>query len=114
MRTETQLEQIKQEISREIQSAFGAKLHKIILYGSYARGDYNEDSDIDIMALVDIEEVNMRVFRSLANKVASRISLEYNALITISVRNSPLFYRRMEILPFYQNVINEGVTIYGS
>ena len=113
MHTETQLEQIKSEISRDIQSALGRKLHKIILYGSYARGDYNEDSDVDIMVLADIEESNMHVFRRLANKAASRISLEHNALITISIRNSSLFYYRMKILPFYQNVINEGVVIYG-
>jgi len=113
MHTETQLEQIKSAISRDIQSALGGKLHKIILYGSYARGDYNEDSDIDIMVLADIEEDNMHVFRSLANEVASRISLEHDTLVTISVRNSPLFYSRMRILPFYQNVIKDGVVIYG-
>jgi len=113
VRTETQLEQIKSEISRDIQNALGSNLHKIILYGSYARGDYNEDSDIDIMVLADIEEDNMSIFRSLANKVASRISLKYDALVTISIRNSPLFYSRMRMLPFYQNVIKEGVVIYG-
>ncbi|MCL2124547.1 MAG: nucleotidyltransferase domain-containing protein [Oscillospiraceae bacterium] len=113
MHTKTQLEQIKSEISRDIQGALGDNLHKIILYGSYARGDYNEDSDIDIMVLADIEEDKMHLFRSMANKVASRISLEHDALVTISVRNSPLFYSRMKILPFYQNVIKEGVVIYG-
>ena len=113
MHTETQLEQIKGEISRELQAALGSRLRKIILYGSYARGDYNEDSDIDIMVLADIEEEDMRVFRDLANEVASRISLKHSALVTISIRNRPLFYSHMDILPFYQNVVNEGVVIYG-
>ena len=84
--TETQLEQIKNEISRDMKSALGIKLHKIIMYGSYARGDYNEDSDIDIMVLADIEERNMRIFRGLSNESASRISLEHNALVTISLK----------------------------
>ena len=114
MHTETQLEQITNELSIYMQSVLGSKLHKIILYGSYARGDYNEDSDIDIMVLADIEEDNIHIFKSLANKVASRVSLEHDALVTISLRNSPLFYSRMSVLPFYQNVVKEGVVIYGS
>ena len=33
----------------EIQKIYGAHLKSVILYGSYARGDYTPDSDIDIM-----------------------------------------------------------------
>ena len=38
----------------EIQKIYGAHLKSVILYGSYARGDYTPDSDIDIMILVDL------------------------------------------------------------
>ena len=114
MHTETQLEQIKNEISSDIHSVLGSNLHKIILYGSYARGDYKEDSDIDIMVLADIEEDNMRVFRTLVNDVAHRVSLEYDALVTIFLKDMKAFYRYLEVLPYYQNVINEGVEIHGS
>ena len=112
MHIETQLEQIKSEISRDIQSALGSKLHKIILYGSYARGDYNEDSDIDIMVLADFKEVETRVLRTIINDVAHRVSLEYDALVTISLKDTHTFYRYLEVLPYYQNVINEGVEIH--
>ena len=113
MHTETQLEQIKNEISRDIQFALGEKLHKIILFGSYASGDYNEDSDIDVMVLADIKEGETRVYRAMINEVAHRVSLEYNALVTIFIKDNNLFYRYLDILPYYQNVNNEGVEIYG-
>jgi len=113
MHSETQLEQIKNEISRDIQSALGEKLHKIILFGSYARGDYNEDSDIDIMVLADVEEYETRLFRARINDVAHRVSLEYDALVTIFLKDMRSFYRDLEILPYYQNVVNEGVEIHG-
>ena len=112
MHTESQLEQIKREISRDIQSTLGNKLHKIILYGSYARGDYNEDSDIDIMVLADIEEVETKVFRAMINDVAHRVSLDYDALVTIFLKDTHTFYRYLDALPYYQNVINEGVEIH--
>ena len=109
-----QLEQIKYEVSAGIQSALGAKLHQIILYGSYARGDYNEDSDIDIIVLADIDEDKMGDYRNEIDMVSSKLSLEYDALITISLKNRQLFYNRLSILPFYQNVIKDGVVLYGN
>ena len=43
-----------------IQLLFGSDLYAIILYGSYARGDYNNNSDIDIMILVDLPETEIK------------------------------------------------------
>lgn len=39
------------DFSRQVKDILHDKLTKIILYGSYARGDYKENSDIDIMVL---------------------------------------------------------------
>lgn len=43
-----------------IQLLLGSDLYAIILYGSYARGDYNNSSDIDIMILVDLPETEIK------------------------------------------------------
>ena len=40
----------------ELRRIYGIHLKQIILYGSYARGDYRDDSDIDRMVLVDLPE----------------------------------------------------------
>ena len=48
--TQNLLEQYVEEIKK----IYGTHLQKIILYGSYARGDYTQESDIDIMILVDL------------------------------------------------------------
>ena len=37
----------------ESKKILGKRIKKIILYGSYARGDYNNSSDIDILVLTD-------------------------------------------------------------
>ena len=44
------------EYLSEIQKIYGIHLKSVILYGSYARGDYTADSDIDIMILVDLSD----------------------------------------------------------
>ena len=39
---------------------YGNHLKTVILYGSYARGDYTEDSDIDIMVLLDLSDIDIK------------------------------------------------------
>ena len=47
-------QEILQIFSRSVKMILGKSLTKIIVYGSYARGDYREDSDIDIMILTTL------------------------------------------------------------
>ena len=61
--------------SQQVKLILGDKLDKVILYGSYARGDYNEHSDVDIMILTtltdeEIEELKefIRFKKSLKKK----------------------------------------------
>ena len=39
---------------------YGDKIHGIYLYGSYARGDFDEESDIDFTAIVEGDQVEFR------------------------------------------------------
>lgn len=52
MCTKSQLEAIEEEMVNYYRSVYGDSIDTIILYGSYARGDYSDDSDIDITAIV--------------------------------------------------------------
>ena len=52
MCTKNDLNYILKKIVQIYRSVYGEKLVQVILYGSYARGDYDSDSDIDIVAIV--------------------------------------------------------------
>ena len=43
-------------VSKIIQCLIGLKVYKIILFGSYARGTATEDSDIDLVVILDTED----------------------------------------------------------
>jgi len=45
-----------QLFSESVRKIMGSNLSKILAYGSYARGDYNENSDIDVMVLTSLPE----------------------------------------------------------
>lgn len=52
---------IEQYIS-EIKKIYGSHLREMILYGSYARGDYRRDSDVDIMILLDMSDLDLKAY----------------------------------------------------
>lgn len=52
------IEPIVREFKSALQTLYGERLHGVVLYGSYARGDYDEESDIDLMVLFNDENVD--------------------------------------------------------
>ena len=43
----------------ELQNIYGKHLQSVILYGSYARGDFTKDSDVDIMILLNLTKTQI-------------------------------------------------------
>lgn len=83
---------------------------EIILYGSRARGDASEDSDFDLLILVN-EPVHWKTERSLGDRLYN-LELETGKLLSLQLItrekwNSPMF----QAMPFRLNVEREGVII---
>jgi len=108
------LNQITNTVTESAKELLGDKLHSVILYGSYARGDFNEDSDIDIMVLADIDDKEIWRWRRQLNKKTGGLDLEHNIVISVHMKNKHLFDSCIPILPFYQNVVKDGVTLYAN
>ena len=53
------LNEILKKYVEDVHKIYGEKLRTVILYGSYARGDFITDSDIDIMILTDLSDNEM-------------------------------------------------------
>ena len=116
MESDDMMKDIINKISERLQEKLGDKIKKIILYGSYARGDYDEYSDIDIMVLADIQEADENERMDIHGKIvriSSDLGLEHDVIISIIVKNYDFFYDWADTLPFYRNVINDGVLLYG-
>ena len=112
MCTQTQLNKIVDEVTKSARSILGDKLRKVILYGSYARGDYNNDSDIDIMILTDVKDEEIYPFRKKLSTTTSELGLENDIIVSAYIKNHNHFYEWVEVLPFYKNVENDGVELY--
>ena len=90
--------------------------HKItdaILYGSYARGDYHAESDIDILLAIDTSAANIALMRNQLASITSKLSLQYDITISVTAKPSEQFIRYGNILPYYKNVLEEGIRYAG-
>ena len=113
MKKEVDLKRIIDSICQFSQNLFAAKLDKIILYGSYARGDFDEESDIDVMVVVDMNEANLRHYEALFTEFSSKESLENEVLILPLLCDKTRFEAQIKYVPFMQDVNTKGKVIYG-
>lgn len=107
------IEDILQEFVNKVYEILGTRVKKIILYGSYARGDYNDSSDIDIMILTDLTDNEIIKYRDLVTDIAYDIEEIHNFDIMLSplIKNIDKFNYWLEALPFYMNIQKEGVVL---
>ena len=103
-----------EELKSELQKLYGDNLKNIILYGSYARGDYDSESDIDVMVLVDLDDIGQREYRDVLAEKVTDISIKYDVLISVIDNNYEDFNIRASYVPFYKNVIREGIKVYAN
>ena len=105
--------EVTQKVYNAAKNILGDRLEKIILFGSYARGDYDSESDIDFCILANVPREEATKWRRDINKCIPGIDLEYDMLVSLHVINSSMFYNHIDVLPFYKNVFQEGVEVNG-
>ena len=96
------------DFSKEIANILGADLKKIILYGSYARGDYRENSDVTSLTDVEIEMIENDIYN-----VAFEYEMKYFIDFSVVIKNEEQFNYWLGVLPFYENVKKEGILLNG-
>lgn len=100
---------ILNEVCEACNQTFEHKIHDAFLYGSYARGDNHEWSDIDILLTVDISPEELRPYREAAASVCSDLGLEHDVMISVLIEPLDQFRRYSASLPYYRNVLREGI-----
>jgi predicted nucleotidyltransferase len=94
------IEHIIREFRTHLEELYGSRLREIILYGSWARGDATEDSDIDVMIVLEGKVSPGREIDRMID-IITDLNLKYNTLISVfpvseegySCGNSPLLLK---------------------
>ncbi|MCL4477503.1 MAG: nucleotidyltransferase domain-containing protein [Deltaproteobacteria bacterium] len=99
---------ILHEVQKILKKVYGENLKKIILYGSYARGDFTNGSDIDLMILLKDMKDPMNEREKYFNEIWE-LDLKYDTLISIIPLKEEEYKTRK--LPVILNAKHEGVVL---
>ena len=108
------LDEILKRYVDDVHNIYGEQLKTVILYGSYARGDFGPDSDIDIMILVDLSDDEIRSKGHTLSDITFDYNFDNELEIMPIVKNQEHFYKWIRAYPFYNNIKNEGVELYAA
>ena len=109
--TKEVIEHAAKRFADEIKKEYGSRLIKVVLFGSCARGDFEDDSDIDIMVLIDATAESIPDEREKVLSIIYRLDDEFNYDVLFSpiIQSETVYEKYLPILPFYQSIEREGV-----
>lgn len=97
------------EYIESIRGQFPGRILCVVLFGSKARGDADDESDIDLLVLVDTESDE---FRSELWDIASDVSLDYYVVISPRVISQDRWDETRRIrMPLYRAIEADGVPL---
>ena len=103
---DNKIKSLVNRIREHLNKIYGERIKKIILYGSYARGEFTKDSDIDILVLVDDSISPFEIRKSLSDIIFD-ILMEDGELFSVVALPESFFENHH--YPFILNVRKEGI-----
>ena len=101
-----------EQYTKILKEIYGLHLKSVILYGSYARGDYTTESDIDIMILLDLTDMDIKNYRHELSEMTYDFNMDNGIDIKPIAKSKEHFQKWVGVYPFYTNVYKEGVKLF--
>ncbi len=92
-----------------LKEKYGDKIDKIILFGSVARGEDKEDSDVDVLLITNYDSFKMQ---RLVSDIVVDILLRTGVYISVKVLSTEEYNFLKKInSSFYRCILKEGITV---
>lgn len=82
---------------------------RALLFGSRARGDAGEDSDWDVLFLIDKDDMTSREKSELSYQLWM-LGLDYGQDVN-AITYTTKEWNKRSFLPFYKNVMHDGIEL---
>jgi len=102
------IQRLMKELKKGLADLYGNQLKAVILFGSYARGDYDESSDLDVMLVLgEYRSYWEELVRT--SQMVSDLSLKYDITISRTIMTEEQW--RNADMPVLRNIRAEGVAV---
>lgn len=95
-------------LRQRLNALYGERLHAVVLYGSHARGEATEASDVDVMVVLE-EEINAWTEIQRMSELALDVEIEHEEMITLYPVSRDDFEH--ETIPVLANARREGIEV---
>ena len=103
------IQQIAKEYKDALKKLYGDDLAELILFGSYARGDQREESDVDFAIVLKNPDIRTFPVLEKTSSISSELSLKYGLMI--STFPVSLQKKKTSMQGVYRNIRREGIII---
>jgi len=107
--TADQLRALSQDVKQALTELYGDRLDRVILYGSYARGDFHAESDVDYLVVLNDNDFRQSKETDKCWDLTWNTWLQYG--IWLSIRAVFIEKYKQSDLFFYRNVRREGIAL---
>lgn len=104
---------VKAESTYLVHDLMQDDLVEVVLYGSCARGDYTEDSDIDIALLTKSDRLEVKKYDEQLAAIAAELAIKYFAVVNFVCLPYKEFEEKKTWYPYFRNIAVDGVVLYG-
>lgn len=107
--THAELQAVLEKTRQGLVEIFGDKLEKLLLYGSYAKGEARPESDIDLFIVVNIAPEDLVTSHRKVSDFTSSVDLEHGVLLNTILRDLETFQEQRNSNPFLVDVLATGI-----
>ena len=98
---------------RRLHQRYGGDLEHVVLFGSKARGDFNSESDLDVLVVVSMRSGEYRRYWNEIVDIACDVELEYNVVISPIIKEAAIYAKmRSQGLLLTRNIEQDGVSLW--
>lgn len=104
---------VKKEAVASVCKLMGEDLTEAILYGSCARGDYHEDSDIDIALITRCGRMEAKKYDDGLDEISVQLAMKYFAVVNFVCLPYDEFLEKEKWYLYFRNIVKDGEVLYG-
>jgi len=101
-------EQAANDLAERIVKELGGNIDSIVVFGSIAKKQAGEDSDIDVLIITDEKEARDKI-----SSIRYEVDLKYDTPTTLIYLTREELEHRIKVgSPFIEDVLKQGIVLY--